>query len=284
MIRVVIASVLALAAVAALLVGVEALAVLVLVIAVVALLDLSLLLGRGGARPVLPVALVPGLVLPALVAFDIDADQTGGWERIPDVFAIAVMLGFLLVLLFGRRGGATAGLGATFIVGLLVGLGSASVLLLRALPDGFRWVLALLVLVIAADVAGPLARLMRSNDRRRSDDAYGYDEFALVAGAEEEPSDVGLASAVIAVLLAAALVYATLAPPLGAATTALLALIALIAVLGGDHLLGALAGEAGIDADAAHAPRLGQGIVFGLVDSLLLASPAAYVLARAVAI
>lgn len=288
MVSVVAAGVLGLAAVAALLVGPAALAVLVVAVGAVALIDLSSVLARSGARPVLPAALVPGVAMPLLIALEVAGEPAGagrlaedawGWDRAPEMFAVALILGFALVLVFGRRSGATAGVGATMTASLVVGLGTSSLLLLRALPDGFRWTAALLALVLAADVATPLSALLRSANVRNRDYAYGYEEFTGFAeGNGRRPA--GVTAMIVAVVLVGAGAYALLAPPIGALAAALMAMIALFAAVTGAHLSWALTAEAGTSENERF--RLGDGLVFGLVDTVLIAAPAAYVLALTV--
>lgn len=266
--KVVTGALIAAVGVAALLVGARALAGVVVVVAALALVDASLLLGRAGARPVLLAALLPGLVLPVVAAMD----PAEGWARAPVTFAGALVLGFALLIVFGRRRGAVAGLGATMAVSLLVGLGAASLVLLRALPDGFRWVVALAVLVLAADGAGPLLALTRRG--------------SAGVGAGEDPAEQDLAvpldavlPGLLAVVVLGGLVLYVLAPPLTWMVVALLGAVALIAALGGDYLQRALTLEAGVRVGTGSV-RLGRGGIFALVDAILIAAPAAYVVAR----
>lgn len=276
MLKVALGAALAVVGVGALSLGTVAFTVLVLALALVVLVDMSVLSAGAGARPVLPVALIPGLVLPAMVAADVTASPGAGWDRIPGAFAVAVLLGFGLVLVFGRRGGTVAGLGATGMVSLVVGLGASALLLLRGLPDGYRWVLALLLLTLAADVAGPLVRQVAS---RRSWDA-GDESMDLDVAATPLH---GVLPALVAVAVVGAALTFLLSPPLAPLMTAMLALIAVVAALGGAYLQRALAAEAAVDPDTPDL-RIGQGAVLGAVDALVLAAPAAYVLARSVAL
>jgi hypothetical protein len=277
MVKVAVASGLTVVALGALLAGPAAFAVLVLALALVVLLDLAVLLGRAGARPVLPVALVPGLVLPAMVACDVAADPAAGWDRIPGAFAVAVLLAFLLVLVFGRRGGAVIGLAATAVVSLLVGLGATGLILLRGLPGGFRWVVALGVLVLLADVAAPLvAAVRRRLDARGAEDRDATPDPVPSALDEVVP-------AVVAVAVAGGILAAAAGPPIEGLILVLLALVAVVAALGGAHLHRAISLEAGVDPAAAE-PRVGEGLLVGALDAVMLAAPAAYVLARAVAL
>lgn len=252
----------ALAVAAALAAGPPALGVVVVAAAFVVLLDLTLLLGRAAAKPVLPVAAVPGLVLPVLAAIGAGGDE-GAWGLVGDVFAFTVIGGFALVLVSGRRRGAVIGLGATFAAGLLVGLGAASVLLLAALPDGVRWVLAVAVLAAVADAAMPVA--VGLNARWRDGERRATGIVPVVA--------------TIALLGAAAGALSfVLAPPLTLGAAAVFAAAVAVAALGGDHLRRVLATEAGM---AERPPVLGGGVVLGAVDAVLFAAPVAYVIARA---
>jgi CDP-diglyceride synthetase len=267
---------LAVVGIGALSLGPVAFTVLVLALALVVLIDMSVLSAGAGARPVLPVALIPGLVLPAMVAADVTGSSAAGWDRIPGAFAVAFLLGFLLVLVFGRRGGAVVGLGATAVISLVIGLGASALLLLRGLPDGYRWVLAMLLLTLAADIAGPLAR--QATARRAWD-----------AGEESMELDVtatplhGVLPALVAVALVGVAVALLLSPPLTPLMTAMLALIAVVAALAGAYLQRALAAEAAVDPDDPEL-RVGQGALLAAVDALVLSAPAAYVLARSVAL
>jgi CDP-diglyceride synthetase len=279
MIKVAVAIGLTVVGAGALLAGPTAFAVLVLALAVALLVDLSALLGAAGARPILPVALVPGLVLPAMVAADVVADPAAGWDRIPGAFAVALLLGFALVLVFGRRNGAVAGLAATATVSLLVGLGASGILLLRGLPDGALWVAAVLALVLAADGAAPLLRRLAGarddlpdlDDPDLQEPAFATDPAALEA----------VLPAVGAVVLVGAVLALAIGDPLTPLVVVLLALVAVVAALGGAHLHRALCEEGGADPDAPE-PRVGGGLVLGALDAVVIAAPAAYVLARSV--
>jgi CDP-diglyceride synthetase len=266
-------------ALAALLLGPAAFSVLVLILAVVALVDISVLLSNAGARPVLPVALIPGLVLPALVAADVTGATGSGWDRIPAVFAGAFLLGFLLVLAFGRRAGSVMGLGATAVVSLLVGLGASSLILLRGLPHGFRWILAFGVLVLAADVAHPLVRAVAARREARFE---AEDDLAGRAG-PGSPSLQAVLPALVAVAVAGVILVVVLEAPHEPPAVALLALIAVVAALGGAHLHRSLSTEAGVETDRAHR-GIGAGVAFGALDAVILGAPAAYVLARSIAL
>jgi CDP-diglyceride synthetase len=272
----VIALALVVLALGALFLGATAFAVLVLAVSVAALGAVSRLLARPGARPVLPVALIPGLILPAMIAGDVAGDPSAGWDRIPGAFAVAVLAGFALVLLFGRRGGAVAGLAGTATASLLVGLGASGLILLRGLPDGTTWVLAVLALLVAADGAGPLVRRLQA--RRDADDP---DEIDLLA-----PAPIPLAGvlpALVAVAIVAGILVAALEPPFEPLIVALLAVVAVVAALGGGYLHRALSLEAGLRPHEAE-PRVGEGLLLGVVDAAAIAAPAAYVLARSAAL
>jgi CDP-diglyceride synthetase len=278
-VKVVLAFGLTVVALGALLLGPGVFSVLVLVLAVVVLVDLSALLSNAGARPVLPVALIPGLVLPAMVAADVSAATGAGWDRIPAVFASAFLLGFLLVLVFGRRAGSVMGLGATAVISLLVGLGASSLILLLALPHGFRWVLALGAFVVAADAAAPLLRRLAGSPASVLDAAGDITEIDRPgAGSLQGVLPALVASAVVGVVLTF-----LLQPPLEPLVTVLMALIAVVAALGGSHLHRSLSAEAGTDPESAHL-GVGSGALFGAIDAVILGAPAVYVLARSVAL
>jgi CDP-diglyceride synthetase len=278
-VKVVLACGLTVIALGALLLGPALFSVLVLALAVVMLVDLSVLLSAAGSRPVLPVALVPGLVLPAMVAADVTGSTGAGWDRIPGAFAVAFLLGFVLVLVFGRREGSVMGLGATAFVSLLVGLGASSLILLRGLPHGFRWVLALGALVLAADVAGPAVRGLTGRRMGAFDPDEGF------APSIDEPSPLlqGIVPALVAVVVVGGILGFVLDPPLEPLVVVLMALIAVVAALGGAHLHRSLSEEAGIEADMPHV-GVGSGLIFGALDAIVIGAPAVYVLARSIAL
>jgi hypothetical protein len=253
----------------ALLLGPMAFAVAVVLVAALVLFDVSGLLARSQARPVVLVAAVPALGLPIAAA----ADPVSGWERLPLYFAGTVLAAFALVLVFGRRRRVVAGLGATAFVALLVGLGAASLLLLRGLDLGFRWVLGFGLLAAAADLGASIADLVRA----RVVEEHEPDE-------DLSPSRWDLPATVLLVTVVAAALAALLEPPFRPGTAAVFALVAVTAGLGGTHLRRSLAAEAGAPVGVADALRVGEGLFLGVVDVVLLGAPAVYVLARAEAL
>lgn len=251
----------ALPVIAALVLGPGAFAAALALIAVVVLVDLSAVLSGAAARPILPAALIPAVGLPAAVAVWPEA----GWDLVPPFIAVGFLSTFLFALLFGRRRGIVQGAGTTMLAGLVVGLGSASLALLRGLPHGFRWALAFVVVVAAADLGGAVSGLGGRGRR--------------VADQHEQH----VAGPVVLALLAAGALYLTLRPPLEAPVLALLTLAAVTAAVGGGDLLRNLLVEA--DADTTQ-PRSGRnaGVVLAAFDGLLLGAPVAYVLARSAAL
>jgi len=238
----------------ALLAGREAFAAVVVGIAVVALLDLASLLGRSAPRPVLPMALLPSVILPIVLA----RDPRAGWEELAGWYAVALLVGFLLVLVTRRRSGLVDGLGATCLLTLVIGLGAAGLILSRAFPAvGFRLVAILGVLVAAADLAGPLAR-------------SAHAPTIVVALAP-------LAGAAVAAVGVGALGVDGLPPDV----IALVAACAIAGVVLGDALTGSLQADAEGVAGPADPRRFGGGAMFAALDAVLIAAPAAYVAARA---
>lgn len=248
---------LGLPALVALVLGPGPFAVVLVAAAVAVTLDAAGLLARVAARPILPAALVPAAGLPAAVALQ----PQSGWDLVPAFAAGGFLATFLFALLFGRRRGIVQGAGTTMLVGLVVGLGAASLLLLRGLPDGFRWVLAFAVVVLAADLGSALWEQVRRGRR----------------GSRAAP-DRGLGGAVAGALLAGVGVLVVLRPPLAAPVAGLLTLVALTAAVGAADLQRALLAD-GETAPPAP-PRLGDGMLFGIADGMLFAAPAVYVLAR----
>lgn len=249
-------AVLGAAALGALVGGPAPFAVIVVVVAGAVVLDAAGLFARAGARPVVVAAAGPGIALPLAVAVDPNA----GLRLFPALAAGMVILAFCLVLGFGRRVGTAAGLGATTVTGLLVGVGASSLLLLRHTPQGLRWLLGLAVLVAVTDAAGTALR-----------------RWAVVPSSWLE---IGVP--LVAAALACVGVWRVLVPPFDPVTAMRFGLVALLASVCGTRLELSLGFEAGIQLTSAP-PRLGEGRILASVDALLLAAPAAYLLARMVA-
>lgn len=248
-----VAGLLGVATLAALVAGRVPFAVVVVVLSVGLLADFSGLLARAGPRPVTLAAAVPGIGLPAAVAVRPET----GWTAVPDFAAAGVLAAFVIVLVFGRRRDVTAALGGSALAGLVVGLGATGLLLLRALPDGFRWVLGVLAVVAAVDVARQSAA-----SRMR----------APAAGA----------ATVAAALVASGLLAAVADPPFSLATAAGVAAVALLAVAAAVVLHEAVddaVANATVDATRPRPSRRGGVLVFAALPALL-AAPAAYAIAR----
>lgn len=244
----------------------------VITVGALVLIDTCGMLSRVGSRPVVLVALLPGVAMPIAVARRPDA----GWEALPGWFAVAVIGAFTLVLVFGRRSRITDALGSTMLASLLVGLGSSSLLLLRGLDAGFRWVVGFGLVAVAADLGGAalgLARRHRWDEEVRGDDR----------GEDRPGALLEIGAPVLAVALGAAVLVVALAPPFTPARAGLLGLVALTAGLGGGYLQRSLAVEAGVDPDDDQT-GVGEGLLLGVADALLLGAPAAYVLARSAAL
>lgn len=247
-------------AILALFLGPGPFVVVLTLLAVTALLDLGGVLARASARPILPVALLPAIGMP-LVA----ATEPRAWRLLPLLAAGAFLATFVVALLAGRRRGVVEAAGSTLLAGIFVGLGTGSLVLLHALPDGPRWVLAFLLVVLAADVGAPLAERLGSARRARHASTADGDLLGPAAAA-------AVAAVAAAVLLR---------PPLGLVTATLLGLVGLTAAVGATDLLRALRADA---TDSLHprptVARIGDGLLLGAVDGMLLGAPAAYVIAR----
>lgn len=231
-------------------------AVFVVVVAGAGLLDAAGLLARAGARPVVVAAAGPGIALPFAVAVDPNA----GLRVLPPLTAGMILLAFCLMVGFGRRTGAAAGLGATALAGLLVGVGTSSLLLLRYTPHGLRWLLGLGALVVVADVTGLALR-----------------HWAVVPSAWLE-----FGAPLAAAALAAVGVWQVLDPPFEPVTAMRFGLVGVLASVCGTRLEHSLGLEANSQPGSSP-PRLGDGRILASVDALLLSAPAAYLLARMVA-
>jgi sulfur-carrier protein len=235
---------------AGLLAGPGWLAAAVVAVAVAVAVDLTEVLAATSARPVVVAAALPAVGLPAAAAL-----RPGiGWEAIPVWVAAALLLASAAVLVAGRRRRVVAALGATVTVGLVVGLGAVGVVLLAALPGGFRWLLAILVLVTVADL--------------------GW----VVAGTALDGQPV--IGAVLGAAAGGAVTTIALSPPLAPASTAMLVVAVLVGAVGGTEARRALMTEAGQDPDQADW-RPGAGGILGAADGILLAAPVAYLVGRA---
>lgn len=234
--------------------GAGAFWVVVVSVGALVLVDLVRLLTLAGSRPVVPAALVGGVGLPVAAGLRPDA----GWEAVGAFTAGAFLLACLLVLLFGRRRRVVEGLSSTVLVGLMVGLGATSLIVLRALPDGHRWVLGLGLVVVAADCGPPLLTAALRRGRP--------------AGRAPRPDLARAVLALVAALVAGVVVAAVLRPPFGVLTAAGFAVVAAVASLTGEGLHRVLLTEAG-DGGA-----LG-GAFLAVADGIALAAPAAYLLA-----
>lgn len=231
-------------------------------IAVFVLADLSALLSRAAARPILPAALVPAVGLPVGVAVWPEA----GWDLVPPFVAVGFLATFLFALLFGRRRGIVQGAGTTMLAGLVVGVGAASMVLLRGLPHGARWVLAFVLIVGAADIGALLAA-----------------RFGGGWGADGDLEESHLLGSLVSAIAVAGVLLLVLRPPLGPAVVALLALAALTAAVGGADLWRNLVAEARVESPDGPS-RPDAGVLLAAFDGLLLGAPLAYVLARSAAL
>ena len=252
----------ALPVILALVLGPAAFAAALTLAAVVVLVDLSAVLSRAAARPILPAALIPAAGLPIAVAVWPEA----GWDLVPPFIAVGFLATFLFALLFGRRRGIVQGAGTTMLAGLVVGLGAASLVLLRGLPHGFRWALGFVILVAVADLGGPLA--------------------GALAGRGGHPSsqdEQHVALPVVAAVAAAAVLFALFRPPLELPVLALLVLAAVTAAVGGGDLQRNLMLEARTETPDAGG-GMGSGMALAAFDGFLLGAPIAYVLARSAAL
>lgn len=244
------------ATVIALVAGPRPFAILVVILAALLLVDLSSVLGSAGPRPVVPAAAVPAVGLPALVA--LRPEQ--GWTATPDLVAGGVLAAFLAMLVFGRRHDVTDVLGATALAGLVVGLGAGGLLLLRSLPDGFRWVLGVVLVVVVVEVARQVATARM--------------EATPAAGAT-----------VAAAFVTGGLLLAAGDPPFTLASTAGVTAVALVATAAAGLVREALDDAlAAWTADGGSGLPQGAGVLTTVALPVLLAAPAAYALARLTAV
>lgn len=246
--------VVALVAVVALLVGPLALGIVAALLALGAAFDLAGLLGRAGSRPLLPAVAVTVIGAPLAVAFG-----DGATGAVAPLVAGATLVAFVLVILGGIREHVTAVLGSTAVVVLVAGLGGAALAALPWLDAGFRFALAVVVLVAAGQLAtGTLHFVVRRPGL----------PLELLAPA-------------VAATLAALVLAATLDPQLSPLMAARLALVAVGAAVCARRLRGALADTLIRPARGTAARAVPtRGRLAEATCGLLLAAPLAYALTR----
>lgn len=202
------------------------------------------LVAGAGPRPIVPAALFVAVGLPAVA---VTPPPASGLSAMAFVVALGLLSAFVLGVVFARRSLATV-VGATMLAGLLVGLGSGGLVLLRLAPQGLRWVVGAAACIVAIDAAQVLAT-------RFAPSTWRVRPLASVAGAA------------VAVLGAGGLV-SLLTPAAGIAAAA----VALGAVAVGRELRGVLT------ADAAEAGSVVE--VARWAAPLLLAAPLLALLAE----
>jgi hypothetical protein len=209
----------------------------------VVLLELAV----AGHRPLVPAAAVGGLGPPVGV---LTMGQMT-WDGVPMVMAAMLLAAFVLALVSARRRTITLTLGATVLPALVVGLGTAGVLVLRSATAGFRWTLGMVAVAAFPVVLGALAG--------RSAAAGTEPAVRVVSG-----------GAVCGALLFG------LSPPFGAVTAVVLAGVGLAAGWAATVLAAVIAGQ---DADVV--PPGGRAAVLTALAAPLLAAPVAAFLAFA---
>lgn len=217
----------------------------VLVWGVAVLLEVSALLAARGQRPLLPASAVGAVGAPATLL----AAGAASWEGVPLVMAFTVLGAFVLALAAPRKRDVTTVLGVTVLPALVVGLGTAGVLVLRAAAAGFRWTLGMIALAaVPALVGGAVSR--------------------FVDPSADTPARVVSAGAIGGALLLA------MSPPLGIVTTVVLVGLGVAAGLAAAALVAVLPrGD--------HAHRWADGMVLTGLVAPLLAAPAVTFLALA---
>lgn len=237
-------------------------------LAALVLVDLSAVFARVDARPVGPAAAAAALGGPLLAALEVDTV----WQRLPTLLASAMLLAFVLVVVFGRRHGAVRGLGGTAAVGVLAGLGGAALLLLRAHLPGVGLLGGYLALAATADwlVLPPaIPGRVTSNPLRRSG-----------------PLLVG-----VVFVAAALLLWLDVLTP--AIATSLAAVVIVSAIVGHRLLWGLVtaataggptaAAPTGAPPTAAAPTAVGPGWAAASAITVLLGAPLAYAVVRAIA-
>lgn len=130
----------------------------VIVAAAVALWQLSDALDATGPRPVVAAAAVAGLGAPLRVVLD----RRAGLDAIPGLVAAMLLIAFVAILVGGRRQDIARTMSGTLLAGLLVGLGSGGLLLLRGSAAGVRPTVGLLLLVVLPEAVAVGARRWRA--------------------------------------------------------------------------------------------------------------------------
>lgn len=184
--------------------------VAVIAAAAVALWQLSEALDATGPRPVVAAAAVAGLGAPLRVVLD----RRAGLDAIPGLVAAMLLTGFLVVMIAGRRQDVARTMSGTLLAGLLVGLGAAGLLLLRASAAGARWTVGLLLLVVLPEAVAVAARRWRELSTTAAEAARlvtaGAVGGALIAAAGSPLTPAvtaGMVAVSMAALYAAALLH-----------------------------------------------------------------------------
>lgn len=240
--------------------GVGAVTAVAVLLGVAAAVDGSRRFARVGARPVLPVAVVPVVALPLTAA----GDPALAWARVGTWYAATFLLAALLLLVSGRRTDAARGLGATMALAGLAGLGSGAMVLVAGLREGMAWLVALALLVVASDLPD---RALRVWAARRG---YAADRYARVAA-------IGAVAATVFVGAALATALAgRLWPPV-------IVVAALVTLAAGRAGVALWPVEAGAEPSAGEAARGAPAAASALTatGTLLLAAPVFYLVVRA---
>lgn len=142
--------------------GVTVVAVVAVLVGLVATVDAARLLERHGARPVLPAAALPVVALPVVAV----SHGAGTWTQVGSWYVATFLAASVLLLVSGRRAGATLGLGGTMAVAVAVGLGVGALVLLAALPSGGVWLIVVVLLAVAVDLPDRLVGVVVTRTAR----------------------------------------------------------------------------------------------------------------------
>lgn len=227
-------------------VGQRAFVAVAVAVAILALLDLSALLARDVARPVLLTALIPPV---AVAAVGVSGEPSGALDRLPSALALMFVATLVLLLVSPRRRDAASVAAATAMVGLAAGAGCAGLVALYG-AHGAATVFALVLLGALPPLVAALV--------------------AVVQPAGPAPAVRAGATAVVAVAL-----FATYVPPLPTSAVVALAAVAGLAVEGAVRLVALLGADRGVSSARG---GLGDGQVVVATGGLLLAAPALHLL------
>ena len=220
----------------------------------IALTELGVAFSRTKAMPPTIVALV---ALPVMLY----GAYLAGSDAVLAALFVALVAGFLVVMLTGRRGHAVSRMAALTLMLLWVNLGASAVGLLLQREDGHWYVMAVTALTVTHDI-GAYA-FGRNFGRRR-----------MAPKISPKKSWEGFAGAVLATVLMAVLVTVRFVPGITIPVALALAVATVIAATTGDLAESVVKRDLGVKDLGTIFP--GHGGVMDRIDALLISLPAAH--------